>query len=166
MKEGLTSKFRYLLLSISIVLTFWISTLAQQPDKTAQPSQDKTIHVGGDQARKFEEALKPHIDEARRTYPDARKRFLDGLPPKDHFYITVKLRDERGRIEQAFIEVKEIKDETIKGIITDEVTFVTKYKKGDEYTFPESDLIDWRITRANGTEEGNFVGKFLDTYQP
>lgn len=31
-------------------------------------------------------------------------------------------------------------------------------------TFPETDMLDWPITRPDGTEEGNFVGKFLDTY--
>lgn len=166
MKIKLHSATRGLLLCISLILTCWISGLAQQPSKSTQPAQDDTIHVGGDQAKKLNEALKPHIEEARRTYPDAKKRFLDGLPPKEHFYLTVKLRDDKGRIEQAFIEVKEIIDGIVKGLITDEVTFVTKYKKGDEYTFPESELIDWRITKPNGTQEGNFVGKFLDTYEP
>lgn len=154
---------RNVLLCIIFSLSCWIGTSGQQPVK---PAQDNTIHVSGEQAKKFNEALKPHIKEAKRTYPDAKKRFLNGLPPKDIFYITVKLRDEMGRIEQAFIEVKEIKDQTVKGIITDEVTFVKKYKKGDEYTFPESELIDWKIIKADGTQEGNFVGKFLDTYEP
>jgi len=43
---------------------------------------------------------------------------------------------------------------------------VTGYKHGDTYSFPEADLLDWTISKPDGTEEGNFVGKFLDTYQP
>lgn len=120
----------------------------------------------GDKTKKFDEALKPHIEEAKRTYPEAKKRFIEGLPPKDRFFITVKLRDGKCCVEQAFIEVKEITDGIVTGLITDDVTFVTKYKKGDEYSFPESDLIDWKIIKANGIVEGNFVGKFLDTYEP
>ena len=30
----------------------------------------------------------------------------------------------------------------------------------------ESDVLDWTISKPDGTEEGNFVGKFLDTYKP
>ena len=35
---------------------------------------------------------------------------------------------------------------------------------GDSYQFSESDLLDWLITHPDGSEEGNFVGKFLDSY--
>ena len=30
----------------------------------------------------------------------------------------------------------------------------------------ESDLLDWVIRKPYGSEEGNVVGKFLDTYNP
>jgi hypothetical protein len=40
------------------------------------------------------------------------------------------------------------------------------YSLGDRYAFPESELRDWLITRPDGTEEGNFVGRFLDSYEP
>ena len=39
------------------------------------------------------------------------------------------------------------------------------YRGGDAYSFPETDLIDWTISKPDGTEEGNFVGNFLDSYQ-
>ena len=28
------------------------------------------------------------------------------------------------------------------------------------------EVLDWTISKPDGTEEGNFVGKFLDTYRP
>jgi hypothetical protein len=37
---------------------------------------------------------------------------------------------------------------------------------GDRYATAETELLDWLITKPDGTEEGNVVGKFLDTYQP
>ena len=40
------------------------------------------------------------------------------------------------------------------------------YHLGDDYKFPESDLRDWMIAKPDGTEEGNVVGKFLDSYEP
>jgi hypothetical protein len=30
------------------------------------------------------------------------------------------------------------------------------------YSFQESELVDWLISRPDGSEEGNVVGKFLD----
>lgn len=32
-------------------------------------------------------------------------------------------------------------------------------------SFAESMLIDWTISKPDGTEEGNYIGKFLDDYQ-
>jgi PBP1b-binding outer membrane lipoprotein LpoB len=62
--------------------------------------------------------------------------------------------------------IQEIKNNTVVGVIWSDIQAISGYKRGDKYSFPESDLIDWTITRADGSEEGNFVGKFLETYQP
>ena len=70
------------------------------------------------------------------------------------------------RKKQKIIEVKEIKDGKITGLIASDVEFISKYKYGDIYVLPETDLIDWTISKPDGTEEGNFVGNFLDTYKP
>ena len=128
--------------------------------------KDRQIHAEEELVRKIEEAIKPHVEKARKTYPEAKKRFLAGLPPKHTFFVTTKLRDDEGRFEQVFIAVKEIKDGRIKGLIWSDITTVSGYKHGDSYTFPESELVDWTIAKPDGTEEGNFVGKFLDTYNP
>jgi hypothetical protein len=40
---------------------------------------------------------------------------------------------------------------------------VKGYKHGDEYKFPESEVLDWTISKPDGTEEGNFIGKFFDS---
>jgi hypothetical protein len=34
------------------------------------------------------------------------------------------------------------------------------------FTFPAGELVDWMIARPDGSEEGNEVGKFMDTYVP
>jgi hypothetical protein len=39
------------------------------------------------------------------------------------------------------------------------------YKNADPYRFPESAIIDWTISRPDGTEEGKVVGKFVENYQ-
>jgi len=127
---------------------------------------DKPVHAeSAGEVNQIEAAIKPYIEKAKQTYPEAKKRFLAGLPPKHSFFITTRLHDKEGRFEQVFILVQEIKDGTIKGRIANEITTVVGYKEGDEYSFPESELLDWTITKPDGTEDGNFIGKFLDSYQ-
>ena len=70
-----------------------------------------------------------------------------------------------GAFEQVFIAVRSIEGGTIRGKIWSEIATVRGYRFGDAYAFPETELLDWLITHPDGTEEGNEVGKFLDTYQ-
>jgi hypothetical protein len=143
---------------------------AQQPAQEVNISpnapKDKPVSATSSEVQRFEEAIKPYIEKARATYPEAKERFLKGLPPKHSFFVTTRLYDSTGRFEQVFIAVKEIEDGKIKGLIWSDIELVPSYKKGDLYTFPESELIDWTISRPDGTEEGNFVGNFLDSYHP
>ncbi|HVF67406.1 MAG TPA: DUF2314 domain-containing protein [Pyrinomonadaceae bacterium] len=129
--------------------------------------KDDPKHVSGSEAvRKFDAAIRPYVEKARKSYPEAKKRFLKGLPPKQSFFVTTRLYDDTGAFEQVFVAVKEIKGGRIKGLIWSDIVTVRGHKYGDSYSFPEADLLDWLITKPDGTEEGNFVGKFLDTYKP
>lgn len=128
--------------------------------------KDKPVHTQGDEVRRFEEAIKPYVEQARRTYPEAKQRYLAGLPRGHTFFVTTRLYDAAHRFEQVFVAVREIKGGKIRGVLASEIQTVEGYRQGDSYTFPEGELYDWLISRPDGTEEGNFVGKFLDTYQP
>lgn len=163
-------KAKSILIPIIFVLVISTNTFSQQPnqDVNVAPNapKDKWVGVKAGEARRVEEAVRPYVEKAKETYPEAKERFLKGLPPKHTFFITTRLRDAAQRFEQVFIAVKEIKDGKIKGLIWSDVRLISGYQHGDSYTFPERELIDWTISRPDGTEEGNFVGKFLETYQP
>lgn len=156
-------------LSICGVLLLAVQALSQHPTPKVNVAPnappDKPFDTTAEQTRKVEEAIKPYIEKARKTYPEAMERFLRGLPPNHGFFLTTRLRDSSGRMEQVFIAVKEIKDGRVTGLIWSDIRLVSGYKSRDSYTFPESELIDWTITRPDGSEEGNFVGNFLDTYR-
>lgn len=154
---------------------------AQRPAPQPTPQEDKGKEVyvspdapkddpkhvhGAEGVSKFDEAIKPYVEKARKSYPDAKKRFLKGLPPRHSFFVTTRVYDDTGAFEQVFVAVKEIKGGRIKGLIWSDIVTVRGYKYGDTYSFREADLLDWLISRPDGTEEGNFVGKFLDTYNP
>jgi hypothetical protein len=161
---------RHLALLFALVFGCAVSGFSQEPAKLSplapNAPKDQPQPIKSDQVKAFEEAIKPYVEKARKTYPDAKERFLAGLPPKHVFFVTAQLHDSTGRWEQVFIEVREIKDGIIKGIIASDINTVLGYKAGDKYSLPESELMDWTVSKPDGTEEGNFVGKFLETYKP
>lgn len=163
-------KFSNLLILAFVGFGLSSFTAAQQPSPPVYVAPnapaDKPVISRGSQVQQLEEAIKPYVEQARSTYPAAKARFLQGLPPRHSFFVTTKIRDGAGRFEQVFIAVRKIGGGTIDGLIWSDMAVLTSYKKGDPYRLPETDLIDWTITKPDGTEEGNFVGKFLETYRP
>src|SRR5262245_45696215 len=123
------------ILSLILLLACAAHGFAQESAKpsTLAPNapKDEPRQVNDEQLAKLEEALKPHIEKARKTYPEAHKRFLTGRPPKHVFFVTARLSDSNGRFEQVFIEVKEIKDGVIKGLIASQVEAIQGHKFGD-----------------------------------
>ncbi len=154
---------------IALALLCSANAFARQtgPDVQLSPNapRDKPGSVAAEDLRRFEEAIRPHVEQARKTYPEAKQRFLKGLPRGHTFFVTTRLYDAQRHFEQLFVAVSEIKEGRIRGMIASEVRIVAGYRQRDKYSFSESELYDWTISRPDGTEEGNFVGKFLDTYQ-
>jgi hypothetical protein len=140
-------------------------TLAQAQLAPNAPA-DRPVPVTEDTLSPLERAIAPYVAIAHATYPAAKQRYLAGLPPRHTFFITTRIRDASGKWEQVFIAVNGIKDGQISGTIASDLLLVKDYKRGDHYTFPETDLLDWLISKPDGTEEGNVVGNFLDTYRP
>ncbi len=111
----------------------------------------------------IEKLRQPYIDEAIKTYPNAKARFHAGLPIGYRFFVTVDLR-EYNIHENAFMAVSSISEGQITATIATKLIKVKSYQYGQELTFPESKVLDWTITSPDGKEEGNYIGKFLDEY--
>jgi uncharacterized protein YegJ (DUF2314 family) len=156
---------RILGLFCCIFLLTLASTQAQQLAPNAPKDQPVAVTRGA--ISEFDKALAPHIAEGRRTYPEARKRFLGGLPEKHHFFVTTRISDPDGTFEQVFVYVTHIDEEKklITGRISSALGVAKTFKRGQTISFPEADVLDWTISRPDGTEEGNYIGKFLDEYQ-
>jgi hypothetical protein len=115
----------------------------------------------------FNKAVKPYIAKGRASYPGAKKRFLAGLRKGEKFEVMYRLTEANPpRTESVFVYVDSIKDGVIHGRIASELQVITSHRQWDKISFPESDILDWTIEHADGTEEGNAVGKFIDTYKP
>lgn len=143
-------------------------TTALPPNPALSPDapEDKPVQVEGqDAAKQYEAAIAPYVEKGRETYPQAKRRFVGGLPAGHSFFVVTRLRDEAGTVEQVFIAVSAIKNDRITGRIASNIRMVKAYKYGDPYSFSESELLDWLISCPDGTEEGNVLGKFLDEWQ-
>lgn len=117
--------------------------------------------------KEMRDALNAVIAEAQKTYPAARERYLAGLGPRHPFFVTIRLHDVEARaVEQVFVYVVKIDSEqkTVTGRISSELTAVRAYKSGQTITFPETEVLDWTIAKPDGSEEGNYLGKFIDAY--
>jgi hypothetical protein len=115
-------------------------------------------------------AMEPLIATARASFAGVRQRFEVGLPAHNTFFVTTRLHGPPTRAEQVFIAVDSIfgqGDSTrIAGRIWSPISVVQGYRLGQSYTFPIGELLDWTISKPDGTEEGNLLGKFLETYRP
>jgi hypothetical protein len=120
---------------------------------------------GFELTERLERAMQPYVEAARATYPKAKQRFLDGLPPGYEFYVTTRLRDGQGRWEQVFIAVDSIASGTVRGRIVSAVRLVRGYRWQQRYALLEAEVLDWTIVDPLGREEGNVVGRFLDTFR-
>jgi hypothetical protein len=152
---------------VAVLLCAPTLLLAQARGLAPNAPADRPHAVTSDSAaRRLHTAMQPYIEQARATYPAARQRFLAGLPAGHVFFVTTRLRDETGREEQVFIAVDSILGSHIFGRIASDISTVSGYRYGEPYELTEAALLDWLISKPDGSEEGNFVGKFLDAYRP
>jgi hypothetical protein len=137
--------------------------LVQSKQEPARPPDRPAGFDTNAQVSRQDEELAPLISKARETYPAAVARFKQGLSPGEHFAVVTRLRDGNGRIEQVFVAVDSVEPGWVNGTITSDIELVSGYRRGDRYRMPESEILDWVISRPDGSEEGNVIGKYLDS---
>ncbi|GAA4003307.1 hypothetical protein GCM10022408_13570 [Hymenobacter fastidiosus] len=141
------------------------ATQAQQarPDKSAiiaTPVEASSVDAA-QSMQLFDQLIAAPVREARRTLPQAQQRYQAGLQPGETFYLTTRLVDPDGTFEQVFVRVQQWEGAYVQGTIANALETVKSYAAGQEIEFTTNAVLDWTLVRANGAEEGNFVGKFL-----
>lgn len=132
------------------------------------PTNRPLVLIGtkeGAKLKAFEKIIAPAVKEAQKTLPQAKQRFLLGLPSDEAFFLTTRIYDTDGSFEQVFIRVTNWESTTVIGTIANELRAVQQYHPNQSIEFPEKDILDWTITKSDGSEEGNFVGRFIDILQ-
>jgi hypothetical protein len=132
--------------------------------RTKTPVDRPIISNSSNDINALDKAIAPYVAKARATYPQAKARFQAGLPQGYQFSVWLYLYDPDGTREGSFIDVKKIAGGRITGTLS-QADMLKTYKAGQTITIKESDIQNWLILRPDGTEEGNYVGKFLDHYK-
>ena len=148
-----------------ILLLVGSAVAAQSPYVAANAPQDKPAHLKDNEVSDFDVAMRPYVEQARASYPTAKGKFEAGLPVGQSFFVTTRIYETPTKFEQVFVAVERIESGVVSGKVWSDIRLINGYKWGSPYSFPESEVLDWLITQPDGSEEGNFVGKFLDTYQ-
>lgn len=130
-----------------------------------QAPRDQVTHTEGAATIKMENAIQALVKSARAKLPEVKTRYLKGLPKDQLLYVTTKLYSDAARFEQVFVKVNSWKGDSISGTLESAVK-LPNHKQGEPLNIKEADVLDWTITKPDGSEEGNVVGKFLDTWKP
>lgn len=135
-------------------------TARPAPTAAAGRPQDRVARLGPGGVSLSD--LEPYVRQARATLGDAKKRFLGGLGPGQRLYLTTRITEPNG-LEQVFVEVVAWEDAAIRTRIDSHLEVAKRHHRGEALTIHEKDVLDWTIVHPDGREEGNFVGKYLDT---
>jgi hypothetical protein len=129
------------------------------PELSPLAPPDRPVQLDVEVTREIERLSRISRDEL----PGIRDRFLSGLPPGHLLFVSTTLHDE-SIDELVFVHVREWHEpELIDGVLDSEVT-VTGYRRGQPLGVATSDVSDWTISRPDGTEEGNRVGRYVETH--
>jgi hypothetical protein len=140
-----------------------ILTLACTASNPPAPPQDRPLRLADRNSwEEFVRVTQPYVDQSLKLYPEARARFLVGLPPEQSFFVVVRLQDQAGNHEQVFLLVTRIAAGVVTGTVANQSLVLSGIHTGQSLDVEESQVVDWCITHADGSEEGNLVGKFLD----
>lgn len=133
-------------------------------DGQLAPNAPKDAPVRSDSIAQLHAQIAPYVAQARASYPQAKARYLAGLPKAESFFVTVPLTDAEGNEELVFVSVRRIADGQVTGVVASTILLVKGFHEHQAITIPESRIIDWLVTKPDGSEEGNVVGKYLDEH--
>ena len=123
---------------------------------------DKSFSVGAQAADSFENAISERVQMAITALPSAKNEFMAGMREGRTLFLTIRLMDAGGKVEQVYVQVDSWQGTAISGRIASSIRQVQGYHKGQKMQFGEGDILDWTILSADGGSEGNYVGSYLE----
>ncbi len=118
-------------------------------------SEDKVSYLN------HNEELLAASDRAKAKIPELRKLFLAGLPINSSLLIKFPFESPEGEREWMWVEVTKWEGETIKGLLQNEPRVVKNLKSGAKVSKNISDMFDYILYKADGTQEGNETSEII-----
>lgn len=100
------------------------------------------------------------LKEARRTLAQVRQRHQVGLQASETLFLTTFLLDATATRVPTLVQVQQWLGPRIMGRAVPTTAALPLPETTTE--FDEDAVLDWLILHDDGTEEGNFVGKYLE----
>ena len=132
---------------------------------TGQAPPDRPLDLDSAAVLCVRRATAALTDRAQATLPGVVRRFQSGLPGDQEFSVTIRLYDNRGREEQVFVVIHEMRGDTLVGVLASDIRLVHGFAAGMGVLVLPAAVLDWTILHADGTEEGNLIGKWVDSIQ-
>jgi hypothetical protein len=149
-------------LLMGATLVFALPLAAQAPAPVVLTAATAPAGVRQALARD-ESALADPVREALRTLPQAKKKFLAGLPNGDQFLLSVRVIATDTSFRQASARVLGWHGNTVQALLLPNASDAAPAAEPTPVSFPETAVVDWTLLRASGREEGNYVGRYTDT---
>lgn len=119
------------------------------------------FEIGAEIADAFEESISVKIQQAQTTLPAVKREYMRGMENGRKLFLTIRIMDQTGRVEQIFAEVTGWNGSRLKGTIASRIQQVAGYVWGQEVAFGEGDILDWTVVNPDGRMEGNFIGSYV-----
>lgn len=127
------------------------------PFKT--PDRGYGSGLSAEQRAELLKLMQPCVDFARDSFPQAADRFFSNPPKGAIFFTTTRAA---GPTEQFYVRVDSFRDGQVYGRMDSAVFAKGRYyNRGDLYSLPVSEVVDWVIYYPDRPEEGNLLGKYL-----
>lgn len=151
---------------ITAIMVFGVfSASAQNNNRLSEKAPtDRPISVNNAEGLDaFDSKIEPLVKKAQQELPKIKRQFDKGFKKGESFFLTTRIYDAFGNFEQVFVKVQTWDNGKIQGTIANQLTAVKDFEFGQSIEFPESAVLDWLITDAEGKEKGNYIGKYLDS---
>lgn len=155
----MTLRFSGLTIVVMLFVVGCVSTPVSGDNPFITPDRGYGSELTAEQIDELLELMQPCVDSARDTFAQVAERILAN-PSKDaQFYVVTRAA---GSVKQFYVQVDTFKDGQVYGRMDSDVFAKGRYyNRGDLYSLPFSEVVDWGIYYRDRPEEGNLLGKYL-----
>src|SRR5262245_29512386 len=126
----MTMQKTHLIAVAAAQIVFAASIHAQSIGAAPNAPSDKPVGANDCQWHAVQKAIAPMVAQAKKSFPEARRKFAERSAPIRPMYITTVIADSAQHREQIFVHVDSISGSRIAGRVASQVGLVKGYRYG------------------------------------